>query len=217
VVPNSVAQVAAAIEEKRTAHTYQRGHSPPRLGRHSSRSVQGRAFAAPRMQSLDRMRAQAEELQDLGQVLDQSPRKYSLRRVNSNWDYRTPPSNRKGKILADDDVADLQHRLRRVRSNETVGSKATTMIRANSMKSRQGCGSSLGFREAEVRDDIELGGLGLSGETPFRQRLERSRERQYRFPKKRSVERWKDVANVGVGWLKGNGGSKDERERDGWI
>ncbi|KAF2686007.1 hypothetical protein K458DRAFT_298358 [Lentithecium fluviatile CBS 122367] len=217
IVPNSVAQVAAAIEEKRTAHTYQRGHSPSRLGRRPSRSVQGRAFAAPRMQSLDRMRAQAEDLQELGQVLDQSPRKCSLRRMTSNWDYHTPPSNRKGKILADGDVADLQNRLRRVRSNETIGSKNATMNRGNSMKSRRGCGSSLGFREAEVREDIELGGLGISGETPFKQRLERSRERQYRFTKKRSVERWKDVANVGVGWLKGNGGGKDERERDGWI
>lgn len=69
-----------------------------------------------------------------------------------------------------------------------------------------------------MREDMELAGLGVSGEAPFRQRLEQSRERQYRFSKKRSVERWKDVANVGVGWLKGNGGgTKDERERDGWI
>ncbi|KAF2634897.1 hypothetical protein P280DRAFT_412896 [Massarina eburnea CBS 473.64] len=220
VVPNSVAQVAAAIEEKRTAQSYQRGHSPPRLGRRSSRSVQGRAFAAPRMQSLDRMRAQAEELQEIGQVLERSPRKYRLRRADSNWDYHTPPSNRKGKILGDGDVADLQNRLRRVRSNDTVGSKATVQ-RGNSMRSGRGCSSALGFREAEVRDDMELGGLGMSGETPFKQRLERSRSRQYRFTKKKSVERWKDVANAGVGWFKGNGGGsaggKDERERDGWV
>lgn len=216
-MPNSVAQVAAAIEEKRTAHSYQRGHSPPRLGRRSSRSVQGRAFAAPRMQSLDRMRAQAEDLQEIGQILDQSPRKYSLRRVNSNWDYRTPPSNRKGRLVGDGEVADLQSRLRRVRSNETIRSKTTTVNRGNSMRSKRGGGSALGFREAEVREDIELGGLGISGDGPFKQRLEQSRERQYRFTKKRSVERWKGVANVGVGWLKGNGGPKDERERDGWI
>ncbi|KAJ4304578.1 hypothetical protein N0V90_000104 [Kalmusia sp. IMI 367209] len=217
VVPNSVAQVAAAIEEKRTAHMYQRGQSPPRLGRRSSRSVQGRAFAAPRMQSLDRLRAQAEDIQDLGQILDQSPRKYSLRRVNSNFDYHTPPSNRKGKIIGDGDVADLRSRLKKTRSNETLGSKANTMHRGNSAKSRRGCGSALGFREAEVREDMELGGLGSSGETPFKQRLEQSRERQYRFTKKRSVERWKGVANAGVGWFKGSAGAKDERERDGWI
>ncbi|KAL1600588.1 hypothetical protein SLS60_006974 [Paraconiothyrium brasiliense] len=217
VVPNSVAQVAAAIEEKRTAHTYQRGHSPPRLGRRPSSSVQGRAFAAPRMQSLDRMRAQAEEIQDLGKILDQSPRKYSLRRGNAHFDYHTPPSNRKGKILGDGDVADLQSRLRKIQSNETLGSRANAMFRASSTKSRRGNRSALGFREAEVREDIELRGLGLSREPSFKQRLERSRERQYRFTKKRSVERWKGVANAGVGWFKGNAGGRDERERDEWI
>ncbi|KAF2449784.1 hypothetical protein P171DRAFT_200045 [Karstenula rhodostoma CBS 690.94] len=217
VVPNSVAQVAAAIEEKRTANTYQRGHSPPRLGRRPSRSVQGRAFAAPRMQSLDRMRAQAEEIQDLGKILDQSPRKYSIRKVNSNFDYHTPPSNRKGKILAEGDVADLQSRLREVRSNETLGTRANNVLSGNSTNSRRGNRSALGFREAEVREDMELRGLGLSGETPFKQRLERSRESQYRFTKKCSVERWKGVANVGVGWFKGSAGGKDERERDGWV
>ncbi|KAL5468622.1 hypothetical protein PMIN07_002674 [Paraphaeosphaeria minitans] len=217
VVPNSVAQVAAAIEEKRTAHTYQRSHSPPRLGRRSSRSVQGRAFAAPRMQSLDRIRAQVEEIQDLSKILDQSPRKYSFRRVNSNYDYHTPPSNRKGKILAEGDVEDLQSRLRKVRSNETLGSRANTVLRGNSTNSRRGNRSALGFREAEVREDMELRGLGPTGEAPFKQRLELSRERQYRFTKKRSVERWKGVANAGVGWFKGSAGGKDERERDGWI
>ena len=78
-----------AIEEKRTAR-----HSPPRLGRRPSESVQGRAFAAPRMQSLERMRAREEAIQELGQALEQSPRKYGLRRANSNFDYQTPPSNR---------------------------------------------------------------------------------------------------------------------------
>lgn len=162
------------------------------------------------------MRAQAEDIQDLGQILDQSPRKHSLRRANSNFDYRTPPSNRKGKIIGDNDVADLRSRLRKVRSNETLASRANTAHRGNSVESRVR-GSALGFREAEVREDIELGGLGASGETPFKQRLERSRERQYRFAKKRSVERWRGVANAGVGWLKGSAGGKDERERDGWI
>ncbi|KAF2114417.1 hypothetical protein BDV96DRAFT_494880 [Lophiotrema nucula] len=216
VVPNSVAQVAAAIEEKRTAQSYSRAHTPPRLGRRPSQSVQGRAFAAPRMQSLERMRARADDIQDLGQTLEQSPRKFSLRRTNSTFDYRTPPSNRKGRIVTNDDLADLQRRLRHVRSNETLGSKATTVNRGSSMRSKRGgAGSVLGFREAEVREDIELSGLGVGGTTPFKQRLEQSRERQYRFSKKRSVERWKGVA---TGWLMGNGGAgKDERERDGWI
>ncbi|KAG9191145.1 hypothetical protein G6011_09233 [Alternaria panax] len=211
VVPNSVAQVAMAIEEKRTAR-----HSPPRLGRRPSRSVQGRAFAAPRMQSLERMRARDEAIQELGQALEQSPRKYGLRRANSNFDYRTPPSNRKGRILGDGEAADLQDRLRRVRSNETIGSRPPTLHRVNSTKSRRGAGSTFGFREAEVREDIELGGLGVSGDGLLNERLARSSDRQYRFSKKKSVERWKGVANVGVGWLKGTG-VKDERERKGWV
>jgi hypothetical protein len=213
VVPNSVAQVAAAIEEKRTAHCG-RTQPPTRIGRRPSQSVQGRAFAAPRMQSLDRMRTQAKDLQELGQILDQSPRKFNLRRTDSNWDYHTPPSNRKGRIVATEDMADLQQKLglRRVQSNETIQSKATTVNRGNSMQSRRGGGSVLGFREAEVREDMELGGLGITGEAPFRQRLEQSRERQYRFSKKRSVEKWKGVAG---GWLKGNIGAKDGRRRDG--
>ncbi len=87
-----------AIEEKRTAHSYQRGHSPSRVSRRPSQSIQGRAFAAPRTQSIERMRAHAEDLHELGPVLDQSPRKYASRQNNLNWDYHTPPSNRKGRI-----------------------------------------------------------------------------------------------------------------------
>jgi hypothetical protein len=65
---------------------------------------------------------------------------------------------------------------------------------------------------------MELAGLGVSGEAPFEQRLERSRSRQYQFVKKKSVERWKGVASSGVGWLKGNNStSKDEREREDWV
>jgi hypothetical protein len=161
------------------------------------------------------MRARAEDIQELGEVLDQSPRKYSLRRMNSNWDYHTPPSNRKGRILGDGEAADLQDRLRRVRSNATISSK-TNLHRENSVRSRRGTSSALGFREAEVREDMELAGLGTTGEAPFKQRLEQSRERQYRFSKKKSVERWKGVANAGVGWLKGNG-TKEERECDNWV
>lgn len=205
-----------AIEEKRSAATLRCGHSPSRLDRRPSQSVQGRAFAAPRMQSLERMRARAEDIQELGKVLDRSPRKHGLHRMNSNWDYQTPPSNRKGRILGDGEAADLRNRLRRAHSHDTMNSKVN-MHRTNSNISKRGTASALGFREAEVREDMELAGLGPSGDGPLKQRLERSLERQYRFSKKKSVERWKGVANVGVGWLRGNGGSKDERERDGWI
>ncbi|KAL6709321.1 hypothetical protein ACN47E_001728 [Coniothyrium glycines] len=217
IVPNSVAQVALAIEEKRTVHALQ--HNPSsssHLRRRPSLGVQGRAFAAPRMQSLDRMRARAEDLQEIGQALDQSPRKYVLRRTASTREYHTPPSNRKGRILGEGEAADLQDRLRRVRSNESIGSRRT-LHQASSAKSRHGAVSVLGFREAEVREDMELGGLGAAGDGPLNRRLEQSRERQYRFSKKRSVERWKGVAKEGVGWLKGNGASRIERERDDWV
>lgn len=213
VVPNSVAQVAIAIEEKRTCR---RGQSPKHLSRRPSQSVQGRAFAAPRMQSLERMRARAEDLQELGQALSESPRKQSLRCLNSNWDYHTPPSNRKGRILGDGEAADLKDQLRRVRSNTTV-SQRQALKRESSMRSARGTSSALGFREAEVREDMELAGLGTTNGGPFKHRVERSHERQYRFSKKASVERWRDVANVGVGWLKGKEGTKDDAEREGWV
>lgn len=216
-MPNSVAQVTMAIEEKRTTHTFQGGHSPPQNAHKRSQSIQGRAFAAPRMQSLGRMRAHARDLQELGEILDRSPRKHAVRRLETDWDYHTPPSNRKGRVVDDGVAAELQDRLRRVRSNETIGSRQHALNRGNSSKSQR-AESALGFREAEVRDDMELAGLGLSSEQPFKQRLERSRSRQYQFIKKRSVERWKGVASSGVGWLKGNnGGGKDIREREEWV
>ncbi|KAK8211582.1 hypothetical protein M8818_003237 [Zalaria obscura] len=101
VVPNCVAQVAAAIEEKRHNSSHSRTHSrnPSHKSRIHSRGpstssptkstqadiqrqpsrLQGRAFAAPRQQSLDRMRAEQADLDHLGQLLDSSPRKYAPR------------------------------------------------------------------------------------------------------------------------------------------
>src|SRR5690349_1413145 len=99
VVPNSVAQVTMAIEEKRTTHTCQGGHSPPPTGHKRSQSLQGRAFAARRMQSLGRMRAHARDLQKVGEIPDRRPRKHAIRRVETDWDYHTPPSNRKGRVV----------------------------------------------------------------------------------------------------------------------
>ena len=93
VLPNSVAQVAAAIEEKRAqthhhrtksrqhaqAHSRQRSHSSPiamaELRRRPS-NLQGRAFAAPRDQSIDRQRAAKTDIDNLRNALDSSPRKY---------------------------------------------------------------------------------------------------------------------------------------------
>ncbi|KAK3723583.1 hypothetical protein LTR37_001835 [Vermiconidia calcicola] len=93
VLPNSVAQVTAAIEEKRAqkqhqreksrlqgnVHGRQRSASSPAamadLRRRPSYS-QGRAFAAPRQQSIDLQRAAKREIDNLQQTLDSSPRKY---------------------------------------------------------------------------------------------------------------------------------------------
>lgn len=96
VLPNSVAQVAAAIEEKRArglhqrkksrshkaSHRRQNSISSPaamaELRRHPSYS-QGRAFAAPRQQSINRQRAIRADVEDLRQTLDSSPRKFESR------------------------------------------------------------------------------------------------------------------------------------------
>lgn len=109
MVPNSVAQVAAAIEEKRSNHSRgrprtgmntslksnTRGSLPfqttPSPGRASSKlerrpsKIQGRAFAAPRQQSVERMRAEADALRHLAAVIDSSPQKHlpSTRRDGS--------------------------------------------------------------------------------------------------------------------------------------
>lgn len=99
VVPNAVHQVATAIEQKRSRRHHSRsrrrtpsnddGQSTPRARNKSSAShqrhreqrgqashLQGRAFAAPRQQSLDRRRADQEDVQHIGQVLERSPRKH---------------------------------------------------------------------------------------------------------------------------------------------
>ncbi|KAK4548568.1 hypothetical protein LTR36_009478 [Oleoguttula mirabilis] len=109
VVPNSVAQVAAAIEEKRAHHERrqssemrpharvpfrQRSVSSPARTRNIGKRpsfTPGRAFAAPRQQSLDRQRACRANIEELCQAVDSSPRKhqpklqgFALRKVASN-------------------------------------------------------------------------------------------------------------------------------------
>ncbi|KAL9085241.1 MAG: hypothetical protein Q9165_007675 [Trypethelium subeluteriae] len=101
VVPNSVARVAAAIEEKRGGREphafddYQERHLGPSLDPNGdepasqdpsrTRSVQGRAFSAPRIKSLERLRSRQGEWDELGRVLEKSPRKQApyIRRNNS--------------------------------------------------------------------------------------------------------------------------------------
>ena len=76
ILPNSLAQVAASIEAKRTS-TVPVGQDHPQYPSFH----QGQAFAAPRRQSLDRARDEgagliAEELSALTRDLDDSPRRY---------------------------------------------------------------------------------------------------------------------------------------------
>ncbi|KAE9982841.1 hypothetical protein EG328_010580 [Venturia inaequalis] len=210
VVPNSVAQVAAAIEEKRAkshqrsqsrqprppgalptndAHVLPHPGSPTNMTRRpSNASVQGRAFAAPRKQSLDRVRSEAEELFALGKLLDTSPRKYHYsprqRAIASThkarkgsqseitYGYQTPPSNRKARILSDEmgeEVEDIRNRLRRMRSNETNRSIISTrnqdpvsgsavVRRGNSLGSRS---QRVGFRDLE-KAEVASGSPGAN-------------------------------------------------------
>jgi hypothetical protein len=256
VVPNSVAQVAAAIEEKR-AKSHQRSHSrqssrppgaapiknalpnpgsPAKLSRRpsSSASVQGRAFAAPRKQSLDRMRTEAEELFELGKLLDTSPRKYhySPRRraiasthkaqpsQNDNYGYQTPPSNRKARILSDelgDEVTNIRNRLRRMRSSETNRSIVSTrnneqgtdgsLQRGNSLGSRS---QKVGFRDLEKAETGSPGAnnLNMSRFEPLSAAAGKATHTQMhagQLKKMKSVERWR-----GPSWFS----DRRERSRD---
>ncbi|KAK5173900.1 uncharacterized protein LTR77_002581 [Saxophila tyrrhenica] len=123
VLPNSVAQVAAAIEEKRAQSQHHRTKSKPWVRGHArQRSAsspaelvdlqrqpscsQGRAFAAPRQQSVDRQRAVKAEIDDLKQTLDSSPRKFepqlrgaAIKKVDSKISFRH--LNLSGKEIRD--------------------------------------------------------------------------------------------------------------------
>ncbi|PIB01178.1 hypothetical protein CB0940_01672 [Cercospora beticola] len=93
VVPNSVAQVAAAIEEKRACRQLSRSRSRRQDASHGRQRscssptattrplqktsyAQGRAFAAPRLQSLERRREHEVDMEQIREVIDSSPRKY---------------------------------------------------------------------------------------------------------------------------------------------
>lgn len=90
VLPNSVAQVAAAIEQKRQQRA--RAQTPDshcKPGRRRSVSspagtgnfgrrpsyTQGRAFSAPRQQSLERQHAERAQMNEIRNIVDGSPRK----------------------------------------------------------------------------------------------------------------------------------------------
>jgi hypothetical protein len=182
------------------------------------------------------MRSQAKEIEQIGDILDQTPRKCGTQRLENTFEYHTPPSNRKGRVLATEEISHLQQELRHVRSMELAkdapdsgkSCRRQRLSRKNSFIKRGE--SALGFREAEVKDDIELAGLTLGAEASFQRRLESARSRQYRFGKmgkKRSGELWKDVG----GWLgfagpgSGSSGGKEDQEngaenengKDEWI
>ncbi|TKA29899.1 hypothetical protein B0A54_15025 [Friedmanniomyces endolithicus] len=179
VVPNSVAQVAAAIEGKRAEqhrHHRRRSSESRRLqhGPLRQRSVssparskdirrqrsytQGRAFAAPRQQSLDRQRAEKADMDILRHALDSSPRKQkphlqglTLKKVGSNISFatiggrsvgtespfhamafRTPPSKERSATPgsgAAERVESIRARMRRVGSFDTLHSKKSIFSR----------------------------------------------------------------------------------------
>jgi len=99
VLPNAVNQVAIAIEEKRLKHKKSRSQRATELDQEIDQRahgqirpadviheredyhqgpprIQGRAFAAPRQHSLDRARSHVVDLDDIGHVIERSPRKY---------------------------------------------------------------------------------------------------------------------------------------------
>ena len=243
-----MAQVAAAIEEKRQTHHpgVRSGSSlgvrnprslhqgSPRMSRTLSqpglrtRSIQGRAFAAPRMASLERARADATDIDQLTAALDASPRKryrhthshpqmqhqnsqfqqqqvrpmlkthasfdtqqgmaFSRTRFAKNsqsqhgrlqyspendslqpydenshfqFEYQTPPSNRKARLVGRTEADDLARRLRHVRSD----SETKRSVAGEAKDHQKLC------RKPFVRStDQEPGsGLGLASKTyhPF--------------------------------------------------
>ncbi|KAJ9637312.1 hypothetical protein H2199_007599 [Coniosporium tulheliwenetii] len=274
VVPNSVAQVAAAIEEKRAAllhvqtyhldedpcrlaskskplpyaphHPPSQSQSPHSLYRRPSLSVQGRAFAAPRKQSLDRMRAHRDDLAALTNLQQRETQQretlhrensnnpsipHQVRRTQSSYDYRTPPSNRKGRLLEGESVEDFKARLRRMESaasNRTHGSVRTNRTNRTNKSALRGLGLGIGLgRGIAALQGVEAAGWGDAGSrgkgkemgakmqrpesgASFRSKLEQARNRQWEFQlgKKKSGERWK-----GVGWLRGR--EAEERGKEG--
>lgn len=241
VVPNSVAQVATAIEEKRGYHDVSTDGSPAhRIPRRPSttQSVQGRAFAAPRMQSLDRMRSQQQEILKLGEVLDSSPRKLlqqevPLRHVRSvEHSYHTPPSNRKGRVIQDNDAIIIKRNLRHVRSSDTDSSNcskphtpAGSAVRGISRGPR--ASSALELRRFDMRENIysrpSIDADASMMAEKFRARLEAAREtakeRQAQFnqfKKKKSGERWRGAVGDWLGWG-GERSKNKENDGDNWI
>ncbi|KEQ84617.1 hypothetical protein M438DRAFT_392764 [Aureobasidium pullulans EXF-150] len=132
VLPNSVAQVAAAIEEKRSHHRSHRRTASQASAQSKPSRLQGRAFAAPRQQSLERMRASAADLRQLEEELESSPRKHQISSNNGMMEYITPPSKRKEKFFSSPlrgEGKNVGSALKHVRSIDSFRSHKSTTTR----------------------------------------------------------------------------------------
>lgn len=94
-------------------------------------SLPGRAFTAPRKQSLDRARSNCDDSDDLeqGPAVRQASRANSVRAARTNmigrtYSFNTPPSKRKGRVFGAADADEISRRLQLMR-NDSVGSTKT--------------------------------------------------------------------------------------------
>jgi len=134
VPTNSVAQVAAAIEERRNARAGGRERSSSRPGRRPPKVLQGRAFNAPRTQSIERQR-QIEKDHEMTQDLELSPRRTPVRRRRRSGSlaFKTPPSNRKGRVFEEKTAEELRRQFGHVRNvshGSNITNKSTSALRA---------------------------------------------------------------------------------------
>ncbi|KAI9833032.1 MAG: hypothetical protein M1819_003864 [Sarea resinae] len=109
IIPNSIAQVASAIELKKS-----RRHSKPSSRR--PQSTQGRAFEAPRKKSLSRLRAEAKDRQDITREVNAHRPK--PQKANSFVDAYVPTGSGRGTGLGNEDIPEIKRFLRRALSNE---------------------------------------------------------------------------------------------------
>ncbi|KAF2718311.1 hypothetical protein K431DRAFT_231119 [Polychaeton citri CBS 116435] len=148
VLPNAVAQVAAAIEEKKVQAHLQDSltHSQSRGGRHRNTSrkpssssplkckedrktaafKQGQVFAAPRKQSLERVRQERKVIDDLCKQLDSSPRKYKAQLENA-FDVKRAASEASSRSKGRDRAVD----------NGTPDSEAHASLKYNTPPSKR--------------------------------------------------------------------------------
>jgi len=136
VPTNSVAQVAAAIEERRNVRAGGRERSSSQPGRRLPKVLQGRAFNAPRTQSIDRQR-QMEKDFEMTHDLTLSPRRTPVhrRRRSGSMAFKTPPSNRKGRVFEDKTADEFRRQfgrghVRNVSHSSNVTNKSTSALKA---------------------------------------------------------------------------------------